>query len=168
MDFDYSLYYDYCFYDSVESLIAILIGTIYVYLGLTKKIPFEIKGFFGPVGNKRFLIGFMIVFGIWNTIFCCSHLMSGGIYLYSEKEADAIVIQGYISEKQELNNFQLDQRVNKQYHEFGTSTGYKFVVNNIQCKAPLKANEYEIGAYVAIRYLPKSKYILSIEELEDE
>ena len=87
-------------------------------------------------------------------------LVSGGIYLLREKEKDAIVLQGEISEIKELANYEFPNP--RSYHE---SNGVQFTVNGVECAAPIKGS-LEVGNTVEVVYLPKSGYILSIHEIE--
>ena len=88
------------------------------------------------------------------------YLTFGGIYLPKEKEDDAIILQGEISEIKELSRYEFPNPT--KYHEL---RGIQFTVNGVECAAPIKGS-LEVGDTVEVVYLPKSGYVLSIQEIE--
>ena len=91
------------------------------------------------------------------------YLAHGGIYLIGEKEEAAIALQGEISDMEELADFSFP-RVKTQY-EYEGYHGVQFTVNGVECAAPIKGS-LEVGDTVEVVYLPKSGYVLSIQEIE--
>ena len=97
------------------------------------------------------------------------HLVNGGRYLWQEDKEEAVCTKGVITEIEELGIFSLP-RIECDYYEdlkFGDPQGYEFTINGIQCTAPAKGT-LAVGDYVEVEYLPKSGYILYINEMGEE
>lgn len=86
-------------------------------------------------------------------------LIHGGIYLLKERESDAIVIQGQITEIEGLGRFAFPEL--KSQYGYGETNGVQVTINGIQCQMPVKGS-FEVGDYVVVSYLPQSGYVLSI------
>lgn len=100
------------------------------------------------------------IFVICVAVFClvpqCKYLLNGGIYLLSEKEQNALVHNGVIERIREPSDrfpgFKLS-------HEYGAD----IVIDGVQFFA-VTSGDYEEGDCVAVAYLPRSHFILAIEE----
>ena len=112
-----------------------------------------------------------IIAGLGIGVFACMYigqLRHGGIYLYREIEADAVQMQGYITEIDELGIYSFPI-IECDYYEnpkYGDPNGYEFTINGILCTAPTNGS-LKVGDYVEVEYLPKSGYILYIDKLEE-
>jgi len=135
-----------------------MLVVIIVYLNLKKFFP-----------KKQLLLLVMIVTlgTIQDTCEDAGQLSHGGIYLLWERESDAVGMQGKITEITELSQYSLP-RIECDYYEdlkYGDPKGYEFTINGIQCIAPVKGS-LKVGNYVSVTYLPKSGYILYIDQVE--
>lgn len=108
---------------------------------------------------SRFII--VLLFSAFFLPMYAGILCHGGIHLMYEKEADAISMQGNITEIAGLGMFSFP-RLDSDYG-YGDTHGVQFVINGEVCCAPTKGS-LNTGDYVEILYLPNSKYILSIQK----
>lgn len=90
-------------------------------------------------------------------------LLHGGIHLIYEREADAIELQGEISEIRGLGRFSFPELESE--YGYGETNGVQFTIDGIECSAIVQGS-LEVGDQVIVVYLPKSGYILSIAESE--
>ena len=89
-------------------------------------------------------------------------LCNGGIYLLIENEEDSETLCGSIESIETVDD-----------PLYGQTSAYEFVINNTVCtaiyvptdKSPAET-PFKVGDYVEVHYLPRSGYILSIEEIE--
>lgn len=88
-------------------------------------------------------------------------LFHGGFYLVAERENDAVIMQGAISDINDLNRFSFPEL--KNVYRDGQPNGAQLVINGITCIA-ISSGDLEVGDFVTVTYLPRSKYILSIEK----
>ena len=97
---------------------------------------------------------------------CLGILMHGGIYLLREKEDAKIDISGTIEDCQEMTQF-MTPGIGTHYHEYGDGCmyGYVITVEGEALKIP-SMGDLTVGDNVFVSYLPKSKYVLSIEKKE--
>lgn len=80
-----------------------------------------------------------------------------GILLMCEKESDAVEASGTIENVEVLD-----------YRLYGTSDIYLFTINDVKYIAVLNRSEsvpYATGDYVKVVYLPRSRYILAISNI---
>lgn len=162
MYFDYAGYVRECLNLPLEGLIFFnILGMVVLII-----VGFHMKKIYFP--GKWFLILIVGLGTIESGYEDVGQLKYGGIYLLWEKESDAIQTQGNITEIAELNEYSFP-RIECDYYENlkrGDPEGYEFTINGIQCAAPVKGS-LEVGDYVSVTYLPKSRYILYIgEEVE--
>lgn len=158
MYFDYEAYKTFCFGAPAFGVVAFSIGILYfaawlVYVVLRKQWDWRKYGF-----QVLWLIGAVVV-----VCMLIGVLLNGGIYLRDEKETDAIVIQGEISDIRGLGSFSFP--VVKGDYEYDKANGYEFIIDGIHCKAVLKGS-LEVGDYVTVKYLPKSGYVLYIAKID--
>lgn len=88
-------------------------------------------------------------------------LFHGGFYLVAEREHDAVKMQGTISDINDLNRFSFPEL--KNVYKDGQTNGAQLIINGITCIA-ISSGDLEVGDFVTVTYLPRSKYILSIEK----
>ena len=161
MYFDYMGYVRECFNVPTRRLILNFLGIIIlIMIAFRKKIIFH---------GKCILILFIMLGTIESVCQNIGQLHHGGIYLYREVAADAVQMQGYITEINGLGIYSLPI-IECDYYEnlkYGDPNGYEFIINGISCTAPTKGS-LEVGDYVKVEYLPKSGYILHIDELTVE
>lgn len=88
-------------------------------------------------------------------------LFNGNIYLLIEKEEDAVTLCGVIKSIESVDD-----------PLYGQTAAYEFVIDNTVCTAiyvPTKdfpaETSLKVGDHVEVFYLPRSGYILSIEEI---
>ena len=94
------------------------------------------------------IFGFILLLSI-NIV----RLSDGGFWLLFEDESDSIITHGEISSIEEISTMR-----------FPNINGYgKEITIDDEQYISMHFDEYEIGDYVEIRYLPKSKYVLSIQ-----
>lgn len=94
------------------------------------------------------IFGFILLLSI-NIV----RLSNGGFWLLFEDESDSIITHGEISSIEEISTMR-----------FPNINGYgKEITIDDEQYISMHFDEYEIGDYVEIRYLPKSKYVLSIQ-----
>ena len=160
MYFDYEGYVRECFNIPTKGLILNVIGVITVIIiAFRKEIAFY---------GKRMLITFIFIGAIESICQNVGQLYQGGIYLAEEIEEDAINVQGYITEMGVLGLYSLP-RIECDYYDnlkYGDPYGYEFTINGIQCTAPTNGS-LQVGDYVEVTYLPKSRYILYIDKTEE-
>ena len=157
---DYKLYKACCFgtpefFAIASSIIILLHGVWLIYVAWSRKWDWRKNGF-----HLLMLIGLGIVVAVQIGV-----LYNGGIYLREEKESDAIEMQGEITSIKGLGQFSFP-RMHSDYDE-EENTGYKFIINGVQCKFVAKGS-LEVGDYVTVKYLPKSGYVLYIAEIDRE
>lgn len=96
-------------------------------------------------------------------VFGVGQLFHGGMRLIGEEETHAEQTKGYITEIEELHAFSLP-RINSVYCRnlgLGDPTGYKITIAGEQYIVPGMPN-LEVGDYVIVRCLPRSRYTLYI------
>ena len=82
-------------------------------------------------------------------------LLNGGMYLFVEKETDAVEISGTITQIKGLD-----------YSTLPTMGGARFIIDHIPCTV-MRKEGFEVGDEVTVVYLPKSGYVLSIMKIEE-
>ena len=89
-------------------------------------------------------------------------LRHGGIYLLHEKEADAVEMQGYISAIMDV-----EEAEGYDFPNFGSGPVVQCTINDVKCIV-VDRGSLEEGDYVLVKYLPKSRYVLYIGEVDEE
>lgn len=154
MIFDYDLYYQSCFIGPIRGLcwfsLFVVVFIINTIVQVCRK-NFKDKDIAGLVMTISFFLIISVYIG---------QLTYGGIHLAKEKESDAIVLTGEISEIQLIHRNSMPYITN----EYGCSEtgGVEFTISGVQCSAPTNG-DLKVGDYVKVLYLPQSGYILSIE-----
>ncbi len=159
MYFDYEAYKAYCFESPMEFGLffsVFIVGQILycIILAIKKKLV------------RKDVVSLCIGVLVLGLIVCINAgvLLYGGIYLYQEEEADAVEMQGEITDIKGLGQFVFPSVKDGYGHE--EKYGYEFTINGIKCMAVRKGS-LKVGDYVTVRYLPKSGYILYIAETEE-
>ena len=153
------MYYDYTGY--IRNSIIQVAELIFALFVIIHTVVFYSRLFFNKKGNKTdFLKGLIIV-----TISCIllsvsmSKLIHGGAAVFSENETDGIQLQGEISQVEELGHWGVPKL------KFDGGSGTLLTINGVTCRTIIDV-PLDVGDYVQVTYLPKSGYILSIEEID--
>ena len=114
----------------------------------------------GKPFKKRIKIWIFLLFFVFVAIQEISVLATGSFHLVYEREDDAVVISGEITELVGTNRF---PTFSVDYDGAEDSSGVIVTVNGIECKGHscIKA-DFQKGDNVTITYLPNSSYILKI------
>ncbi len=159
MYFDYYGYVRECLEMPLYVLVIFFLSIGVIFAILSKKKISREKLIYLPIA----LVGWGIF--LWIVI---GQLSYGGIYLVVEKEAAAIQTKGYIEKIAEVGIASFP-RMECDYYDnlkYGDPYGYEFTINGIQCTAPTNGS-LQVGDYVEVTYLPKSRYILYIDKTEE-
>ena len=149
MDFDYSQYFEAC-------LLNPIVVSVFFLSVLTPVIIQNIKKFKVSV-NKKEIIKFVLILGVFIMFFVinASRLLFGGIYLIFERVPDSVILEGEIQAIVEVDNFE--------FPIIDSGNAVRFIIQGKECTA-ISRGDFQVGDYVTIRYLPRSKYVLSIKE----
>ena len=156
MVFEYSDYYF-----QTLSLPIFIISFFLLFLGIS---------IFGPVkkGGQESLtiliakVSLALVVCIIMVSICAKTLTNGGIYLRSENESDVVVETGTIESICEPSEIITGFKAT---HNGRQRHGADVIIDGKRYFA-VTCDGFEIGDYVEIEYLPKSKFILSIYKSE--
>ena len=107
------------------------------------------------------LIGFVIC--VYFIIINVQTLARGGIYLCSEKESEAVVIQGTIEEIEECDNSYNQKYGRSATNDGTTSFGVKILIEG-NCYYAITSGGLQPGDDAIITYLPKSRFVLRISK----
>ena len=152
------MHYDYAVYTRNSIIqVAELIFALFVII---HTVVFYSRLFLNKKGSKTaFLKGLIIV-----TVACillsisASKLFHGGMSVFFEDETDGVQVQGEISHVEELGHWGVPRL------KFDGGSGTLLTINGIICRTIVDV-PLDVGNYVQVTYLPKSGYILSIEEI---
>ena len=152
MNFDYSQYFVACLLDPIIVSIFFLSALIPAIIHSVKKLKISV--------NKNEIIKFVFILGVFVLFFIinASRLLYGGIYLIFERVSDAVVIEGEIQYIEEVDNFL--------FPIIDSGNAVEFSIQGKECTA-ISQGDFQVGDNVIIRYLPHSKYVLSIEKKGD-
>lgn len=156
MLFSYSNYYFHVFF------LPVALGLFFSLL-LTTSVFSLIKNKANESLEKIF-VKILFIGAICTTLIsiCAKDLFNGGIYLYSEKETDAVVEIGTIESIKEpskaIPSFKMPYKEHQRHGADVIIDGEQYFM--VTCEG------FEVGDYVEIEYLPKSKFVLSIYEAE--
>ena len=89
-------------------------------------------------------------------------LCNGGIYLLHEKESDAVEMRGDISAIRDA-----EEAEGYDFPKFSSGPVIQCTINDIKCIA-IDTGSLQVGDYVLVRYLPKSRYVLYIDKIDGE
>ena len=160
MYFDYAGYVRECFDIPTKGLVLNFLGIItLIIIAFRKEIAFY---------GKRILLIFIFIGAIESICQNVGQLYHGGIYLAEEVASDAVYMQGVIVEIKPLDIYSIPIIECDYYNnpKYGDPNGYVFSINGIQCTAPTNGS-LQVGDYVEVTYLPKSRYILYIDKTEE-
>lgn len=153
---DYTHYLKhYCVFPVIVSCFSLAVF-IFLVFDVKKYIQakdISLKNVFRTVFSTIVMLVFLINAGILP-------LCKGNLYLLMEKEENAVILSGSIESIEMLDDTL-----------YGMTQMYEFIINDMKCKAIYVPTEnsqaktpFKEGDYVDVLYLPKSGYILSIEE----
>ena len=154
MTFSYKIYWNACFV-----LPAVLIGLTLILFILAS------YGHWVKAARKTRRIYRIMeyVFCICITAFCISsqfrYLTNGGVYLLAEKEQDACIYTGIVESICEPSKRFPGFKISHRY-------GADIVIDGEQFFA-VTCGDIEEGDTVIIQYLPKSRFVLSIHEAQE-
>lgn len=153
MNFDYSQYFEAC-------LLNPIIVSVFFLSALTPAIIQSIKKFKISV-NKKEIIKFVFLLSIFILFFIVNvgRLLYGGIYLTFERVSDCKILEGEIQDIKEVDNFL--------FPIIDSGKAVRFLIQGKECTA-ISQGDFQIGDYVTIKYLPRSRYVLSIKRLEKD
>ena len=162
MLFSYNDYQFHCLVIPVFSLIFFSVMFITGAFRSAKEIAF--KGF--SAERVLMLLFCILVFGFFVRLEG-GRLLNGGIYLLFDKEEDSIIYEGVVEDITSYSQYYFPN-INKYRKKYGVEKneniyGYKISVNDTILKAPERGTLIP-GDYVSVLFLPKSKYILSIDK----
>lgn len=111
---------------------------------------------FGGAQALMMFLALIVLAGILvNTLFA-----GGGYHLITERAKDAVTVEGTIEQIQSGSIFS-----NPRYSANNeTSNGYILTIDGISCTS-MALGTLEVGDAVSVTYMPKSGYILTIEEV---
>ena len=161
------LYDDYVKGNLTGPILAILFFGILI-IGNLKPLLAIIKSLFEAINShEKYAVGDIIekyiinivlmIFSVFFISINISPLISGGMYLFSEKETDAIYTEGKIESIEQLNQYSSP----KYQTDYGTTYGIKVNISG-NIYNIITIGKFEIGDSVKIKYLPKSKFILEM------
>lgn len=101
----------------------------------------------------------VIIIAFFFIFLVTTDLMNGGIALAQEKNADVLTTEGNIN-----NIISPSKRI--RWFKYGSYRGADLLIDGEQYFV-VTAEDFKIGDYVAIQYLPKSHFILHMIALQD-
>lgn len=159
MYFDYDRYYSGCLFLPIAFDAVMIPASIFMYFVNIKEI------FQATVSVDNIFI--LIIWSLFMVPYLYMQLKliyKRGIYLFHEKEIDAVRMHGYISAIRDLYRAEGYQLSGLGYW---MGTGVQFTINDIKCVAIVQGT-LKVGYYVTVKYLPKSGFILHISKLNEE
>ena len=155
MNFPYSQYYKVLTIGSLFYLIFFLLFILFLMVSSFKKN--------GQAATPKHVIKFLIshILVISFAIFMVVPSFKHGIYLFTEKESDALVNSGTITD------ITATYGNNKFNYENKHSTHSYYVYIDGDKYYIMYIGDFNIGDEVEFEYLPKSKIILSIDYAEE-
>ena len=155
MKYEYSSYLRACF-------VAPFLESMFITFILIITIIYNVKNIIEHKDAGKSLVAIMMITCIWILLAVrdIGFLSHGGIHLIHEQEADAVEIKGTIE-----SIVILDGRVfpETNLYEKSESSGAQFIIDGVPCIAFTKGN-FKVGDEVCVFYLPKSGYILSMNQ----
>lgn len=146
--------FDFNYYLNAGLINPIIIGAFILFALLSSVISVYKTIRLAAFEKSSLLKDIVMIFGfILLLSINVSVLWSGGFWLLFEDESDCIITQGEIFSIEEISMMRF-QNINGYAKEI-VIDGKKYI--------SMHFDDFEIGDYVEIRYLPKSKYVLSIQ-----
>ncbi len=161
MQFSYSTYYHACLKAPLGIILFMICIFGLVAASFVKKIVTKRVKALDIVTNIT-----VMCFCVFNICMNIGILAHGGIQLFSEKETDAVKIQGQIVSIEGLDMFSFPHfKTEYGYTQLkagnGSANGVQFTIDGIRCQASTDGG-FQVGDNVTVEYLPKSRFILSI------
>ena len=155
MVFDYSVYYKNNF---ILPLVISLI-TVFFVIASVRTITVSIKREDSLKAKGLFVHSIFLLAMILLLVVHLIPLLRGGIFLFSEKEADKIVISGIIEKIEEINycsgvHYNTDEK--KRSGEALIINGNKYYI--------VTHGQFNVGDRVLMEVLPQSKFVLKINK----
>lgn len=109
-------------------------------------------------GDSKVVLLFILLIVV--AAILCNILLHGGIHLILERPGSAVTTQGTI---EEINACGILE--SPKYTFSGeNSNGYKITIGDVTCTS-MALGSLEVGDEVTVTYMPKSGFVLSIEEV---
>lgn len=146
----------------LNALMMPLFALAFVLAAIFFSLKPEIKNYFttkeiewSHLGRK---LGLNIIL-LAMVVLMCVILSHGGFSLITERPKDAMTVTGTIEQIEARSSFESM----KFWSDYGESYGIEFTVDEITCVA-MAQGDLEVGDQVTVTYMPKSGFVLSIEE----
>lgn len=160
MSFDYNVYYRQ---DCIVPLcLALFTGAVLLHCLLRLVRKLRITDREKKIRECRFFFIALPIFAFLLSINFI-HLFRGGIFLLTEKEADAVTITGMIEETAEIDPY----TGSKYDTEQNSGNGEALVINGTKYYV-VTYGDLETGDKVSVTVLPRSKIILEIHRASGE
>lgn len=159
MDFDYgeNIFRNCLLFPTIFGIITALFS-LFLVLGTVLMIKDNDR--FKEVCASILVSAIAIFFVVWNSLI----LYNGGFALFTERNEDALVMTGEITEMEDVSTFVFSYTSTD--YGSGDSAGSRLTVNGIELKGPgVIGTSFDVGDTVTVIYMPKSGYIVSIHEL---
>lgn len=151
-------YQDYLFSNLLLPVFALVFISVPVFQMIGRIIRQLIRGERAAFGDYRGVILFVLL--ILLAAILVSSLLHGGIHLIYERADDAVTVTGTIEDIQKRSALS-----GTRYTAYGESgSGYDYTIDGITCTG-MAIGTLEAGDEVTVTYLPKSGFVLSIEEV---
>lgn len=155
MTFAYS---EYLFNNLVLPVFALVFIAVPVFKLLFRLIGQLVRGESLDFGDSKAVLLFVLMIAI--AVILCNILLHGGIHLIYERADDSVTVQGTIEDVQPCSIFSSPKyNTNKE-----NSNGYLLTIGNVTCTS-MALGDLEVGDMVSVVYMPKSGFVLSIEEI---
>lgn len=150
-------YQDYLFNSLLLPVFALVFLAVPVFQMIGRIIAQLVRGERAAFGDYRGVILFVLL--ILLGVLLVSSLFQGGIHLIYERADDAVTVSGTIEEIHKRSALS-----GTRYTSHGeTSSGYDYTVNGVTCTG-MALGTLEVGDEVTVTYMPKSGFVLAIEE----
>lgn len=159
MDFDYgeNIFRNSLLFPTIFGVITALFS---LFLVLGTIIMIKDNDRFKEVCVSILASAVAIFFVVWNSLI----LYNGGFALFTERNEDALVMTGEITEMEDVSTFVFSYTSTD--YGSGASAGSRLTINGMELKGPgVIGTSFDVGDTVTVIYMPKSGYIVSIHEL---
>ena len=155
-EFAYDSYYTINFEFPLTAIIFCSVLSISYVVSLPQKIKHQQLTTKGVISGLLFL-----AVAVYLITLNVQVLARGGIYLCSEKESDAVVMQGIVEKIEECDNSYNQKYGRGSTNNGSTSFGVKIFIEG-NCYYSITSGNLQPGDDAIITYLPKSRFVLKI------
>ncbi len=155
-------YNDYYRINFVDPIIVAIGSTIALLIAIVSLLQDVKRGQL----TARNILSYFMVFAIcvYFITINAQTLARGGIYLCSERESDAVVVQGIIEKIEECDNSYNQKYGRSATNDGTTSFGVKIIIEE-NCYYAITSGSLQPGDDVILTYLPRSRFVLKISEI---